>query len=326
MKRNLAGLSDPLRVKGLTLKCRIVMAPVATDFATEAGVVTERLIEHYVRRAEALGLLIVEHSYILPQGRLSQRQLGLYDDSLISGLEKLTQSVQAMDTPIVAQITHAGSQTSEKTIGMPPVGPSASRGVHELQVSEIEDLCFAFVAAAERAVRAGFDGVEIHGAHGFLLNQFYSPLTNKRRDEYGGSLENRMRFPLEVVERVRAAVGEKILSYRLGADDMDRAGTGIEDSKIFAARLQEAGVDILDVSGGLCGSSPEKLKLVQGYFMGQARQIREVVDIPVVGVGGITDPYYADRFVREGAADLIAVGRALLKDPKWAIKALHILE
>jgi NADPH2 dehydrogenase len=326
VKRELAGLTDPLRVKGLTLKCRIVMAPMATEFATKEGAVTERLIDHYVKRSEALGLLIVEHSYISPQGRLSQRQLGLHDDNMIPGLKKLAQSVKATNTPVVAQITHAGAQTNEKITGISPVGPSSSKGVHELQVSEIKDLCYAFAAAAERAVRAGFDGVEIHGAHGFLLNQFYSPLTNKRSDEYGGSLEKRMRFPLEVVERVRAAVGEKILSYRLGADDMDPAGTGIEDSKIFGAKLQEAGVDILDVSGGLVSErSYEKLKHIQGFFMGQARQIREVVDIPVVGVGGITDPYYADRFVREGAVDLVAVGRALLKDPKWAIKALQRL-
>jgi NADPH2 dehydrogenase len=325
VKRELAGLSDPLRVKGLTLKCRIVMAPMATDFATKAGVVTERLIGHYVKRSKAIGLLIVEHSYVSPQGRLSQRQLGLHDDNMIPGLKKLVQSVKATNTPVVAQITHAGAQTTEKITGISPVGPSSSKGVHELQVSEIKDLCYAFATAAERAVRAGFDGVEIHGAHGFLLNQFFSPLTNKRSDKYGGSLENRVRFPLEVVERVREVVSGKILMYRVGADDLDPQGTRIEDSKRFALRLQEAGVDIMDVSGGLCGSCPEKLKAIQGYFVDQAHQIKEVVNTPVVGVGGIKNPEYADRLVREGIVDLIAIGRALLKDPEWAIRALQSL-
>jgi len=325
VKRELAGLSDPLTVKGLTLKCRIVMAPMATGFATEAGIVTERLVEHYTRRCRGLGLLIVEHGYVSPQGKLSQRQLGLYDDSMIPGLRKLVQSVKTTNTPVVAQITHAGAQTTEQITGTSPVGPSSSRGVHELQVNEIKDLYDDFAAAAERAVQAGFDGIEIHGAHGFLLNQFFSPSTNKRSDKYGGSLENRMKFPLEVVERIREVARGKILMYRVGADDLDPRGTRIEDSKRFALRLQDAGVDIMDVSGGLCGSCPEKLKNIQGYFVDQARQIKEAVNTPVVGVGGINDPGYADRLVREGMVDLIAVGRALLKDPEWAIKALQSL-
>jgi len=317
-------LSDPLTVKGLTLKCRIVMAPMSTGFATQAGAVTERLVEHYVMRSKALGLLIIGHSYVALQGKLSERQLGMHDDSLIPGLKKLVQSVQAIGTPIVAQINHAGACATERITGMPRVGPSSAGDVRELQVSQIEDLSCAFALAAERAIKAGFDGVEVHGAHGFLLNQFFSPLTNRRTDKYGGSLENRMRFPLEVVEKTRKIVGEKVLMYRLGVDESDSEGTRIEDSKRFALKLQDAGVDIIDVSGGLCGSRPEKMQGIQGYFVNSAHQIREVVNVPVVGVGGIKDPEYADKLVRDGMVDLVAVGTALWKDPEWAVKALQV--
>jgi 2,4-dienoyl-CoA reductase-like NADH-dependent reductase (Old Yellow Enzyme family) len=133
-----------------------------------------------------------------------------------------------------------------------------------------------------------------------------------------------MRFPLEVVEKTREMVGDKVLMYRLGVDELGPAGTGIEDSKKFALKLQDVGVDIIDVSGGLCGSRPERLQDVQGYFVNYAHQIREVVNVPVVGVGGINEPKYADRLVRDGMVDLVAVGTALWNDPEWAVKALQI--
>lgn len=320
------GLLDPLELRGLRLKNRVVMPPMYTGLATGKGAVTSRLVEHYVRRSKALGLLIVEHSYVSLDGKLSEKQLGIYDDKLISGLKKLSKSVHSFGTPVVIQINHAGSRTSKEVTGMQPVASSPSENSRELQIKEIEALAEAFAIAAERAIRAGFDGAEIHGAHGFLLNQFFSPLTNQRRDKYGGSLENRMRFPLEVVERVKRKVGGKLLLYRLGADDMDPAGTRIEDSQKFAVRLEEAGVDIIDVSGGLGGSRPEQLQGRQGYFIAQAQQIKKVVGVPVVGVGGITEPQYADKLIREGRVDLVAVGRELLKDPDWALKAVETLE
>jgi 2,4-dienoyl-CoA reductase-like NADH-dependent reductase (Old Yellow Enzyme family) len=252
--------------------------------------------------------------------------LGIYDDKLISGLKKLSKSVHDLGTPIVIQINHAGNRTTMEVTGMQPVAPSSDESARELKINEIEALVDAFAMAAGRAMRAGFDGVEVHGAHGFLLNQFFSPLTNRRRDGYGGSLENRMRFPLEVVQRVREIVGGKLLLYRLGADDLDPAGIQIEDSQKFVVRLEEAGVDIIDVSGGLGGSRPEQFQGRQGYFVPQAQQIKKVVGVPVIGVGGIKEPQYADRMIREGRVDLVAVGRELLKDPDWALKAIETLE
>jgi NADPH2 dehydrogenase len=322
----LVDLLDPLKIKGLTLKNRIVMPPMHTGLATSGGAVTENLIKHYVQRSRALGMLIVEHSYVSPDGKLSERQLGIYDDSLVGGLKKLASKIHATGTPAVIQINHAGRAAKMEITGMKPIAPSPIGDAREIRDDEIEALVGTFAMAAERAVRAGFDGVEVHGAHGFLLNQFLSPLTNRRRDKYGDSLENRMRFPLEVAKRVNEKIDGRLLLYRLGSDDLDSAGIRIEDSQKFAVKLQEAGVDIIDVSGGLCGSRPSQFQDIQGYFIPQARQIQKVVNTPVIGVGGITEPEYADKVIREENVDLVAVGRALLEDPDWATKAIKTLE
>jgi 2,4-dienoyl-CoA reductase-like NADH-dependent reductase (Old Yellow Enzyme family) len=318
----LVGFLDPLIVKGYKLKNRIVMPPMQTGLATTKGKVTKSLITHYVRRCEALGLLIVEHSYVTLDGRFSERQLGIYDDNLISGLKQLSRSIHMKDTPVVIQINHAGRSASQDIIGMQPVAPSKIGNARKLTIEEIEVLIEAFAKAAERAMKAGFDGVEVHGAHGFLLNQFSSPLVNKRKDDYGETIENRMRFPLEVVKRVKERISGRLILYRLGSVDIDQGGTHIEDSQKFALKLQEAGVDIIDVSGGLCGSRPIEFQGKQGFFIPQAQEIKKVIDIPVIGVGGIKEPDYANKIIQEGRVDLVAVGRSLFKDNNWATKAV----
>lgn len=323
---DLAKLLDSLEVKGLTLRNRIVMPPMQTGRATVEGAVTDKLIGFYVRRSAALGLLIVEHAYISRFGKLSPKQLGIYDDGLIFGLEKLADSIHAVGTPVVVQITHAGGVANEKLVGTKPGGPSATGKTRELTADEIASIVEEFTTAAGRAIEAGFDGVELHGAHGFLLNQFFSPLLNKRRDEYGGSLEDRMRFPLMVVKKVREMVKDRLLLYRLGADDLAPRGAHIEDSIAFAGKLEEGGIDVIDVSGGLCGSEPKQLRGVKGYFVPQACAIKKTVRVPVIGVGGISEAEYADTLVREGKVDLVAVGRALWKDPKWAEEAVEALK
>jgi 2,4-dienoyl-CoA reductase-like NADH-dependent reductase (Old Yellow Enzyme family) len=205
---------------------------------------------------------------------------------------------------------------------MPPCAPSASGEAREIRQDDIETLFSCFTQAAERAIRAEFDGVELHGAHGFLLNQFTSPLTNRRTDAYGGTLEKRLRFPLELVERVKARIGNHLLLYRLGADDLDPNGVSLEDSITFASKLVHAGVDILDVSGGICGSRPPQLKGTQGFFISQAHRIKTHVSVPVIGVGGIIDPGFANALIIDEKVDLVAVGRALLNDPQWTEQAL----
>jgi 2,4-dienoyl-CoA reductase-like NADH-dependent reductase (Old Yellow Enzyme family) len=195
----------------------------------------------------------------------------------------------------------------------------------ELEKHEIQSLVRLFGEAARRACKAGFDAVEVHGAHGFLLNQFTSPLSNRRTDEYGGSFEKRIRFPLEVVEEVRKALGSySPLLYRLGAYDGQGRGVTIGECQAFARKLVAAGVNTFDVSGGLMGSRPEGLTS-QGYFLPLAEKIRQAVEVPVIGVGGIKDPDFADEAIRRKKVDLVAVGRAILADPDWALNATKTL-
>jgi 2,4-dienoyl-CoA reductase-like NADH-dependent reductase (Old Yellow Enzyme family) len=321
----LMGLLDSLKIGELILKNRIVMPPMYTGLATTKGEVTDELVNHYVLRCKALGLVIIEHSYVAVEGKLSEKQLGVYDEDLIPGLLKLSSRVQDTGTPVVLQISHAGSRTISDVTGIKPVSSSANDGARELQIDEINALAEGFAKAAQWGIKAGFDGIEVHGAHGFLLNQFTSPLTNQRCDGYGGSLENRLRFPLEVVRRVKEKVGKKLLFYRLGSDDRDPCGTRIWDSQKFAVKLEKAGVDLIDVSGGICGSRPEKLQGVQGYFVPQAIQIKKVVNVPVIGVGGIKEVQFADKLIQQRKVDLVAIGRQLFKDPDWGIKAIELL-
>jgi 2,4-dienoyl-CoA reductase-like NADH-dependent reductase (Old Yellow Enzyme family) len=297
-----------------------------TGKATFEGAVTNKLINFYVRRSSALGLPIVEHAYVSPTGKIGPKQLGIYDDSLIGGFEKLAEHIHEVGAPAVVQISHAGGVTNKKVIGTEPAGPSARPKTRMLQVAEMEAIADDFARAAERAAKADCDGVELHGAHGYLLNQFFSPLLNKRDDKYGGSLENRIRFPLLVVEKVRERLKGKLLLYRLGSDDLAPQGTHIEDSVVFAKKLEATGVDIIDVSGGMCGSEPKQLKHIKGYFIPQASEIKKAVSIPVIGVGGITDAKFADKLVSEGKVDLVAVGRAFWRDNRWAEKAIETLK
>ncbi len=296
-----------------------------TGRATFEGAVTSKLINFYVRRSSALGLPIIEHAYVSPMGKIGPKQLGIYDDKLISGFEKLAKGLHDVGAPAVVQISHAGGVTNKKVIGSEPAGPSARPKTRMLEVNEIEAIAEDFAQAAERAFKAGLDGVELHGAHGYLLNQFFSPLLNKREDKYGGNLENRMRFPLMVAEKVRQQIGNRLLLYRLGSDDLAPGGTHIEDSVIFAKKLEQSGVDIIDVSGGMCGSEPKQLRQIRGYFIPEATEIKKAVGVPVIGVGGIRDAEFADKLVREGKVDLVAVGRTLWRDNEWAEKAIETL-
>ena len=329
----MAGLLDPINIRHLELQNRIVLPPMATNRATSDGTVTDWVVEHYVKRARAgVGLIIVEHAYVLPAGKASRKQLGIHQNVLLPGLKELAQAVHQAGSKVGIQINHAGSRTSAEVIGMQPLAPSdvPVPGDEEIprpaSVDELEEISSAFALAARRAVQAGFDFVEVHGAHGFLLSEFLSPYTNRRSDAYGGSFENRCRFPLEVVSEVRQAIGQdSILFYRLGADDLIPGGLTIGDSARFASLLAAAGVDCIDVSGGLCGSRPEHLQSIPGYFVPLAEAIKREVEIPVIVAGGITEPEFAHELIRAGKVDLVAIGRAQLKDPLWAARAREAL-
>lgn len=329
----MAGLLDPISIRHLELKNRVVLPPMATTKSRDDGAVTDSVVEHYIKMARGgVGLIIVEHAYVFPSGKASGGQLGIHQDELLPGLQELAQAVHQSGSKVGIQINHAGSRTSDEVIGTQPLGPSdvPVPGDEEVprpaSADELEEISSAFASAARRSVQAGFDLVEVHGAHGYLLGQFLSPYTNRRSDAYGGSFENRCRFPLEVVRKIREAIGrEFILFYRLGADDLVPGGLTIGESARFVPLLADAGVDCIDISGGLCGSAPDHLQSIPGYFVPLAEDIKEVVDIPVIVAGGITEPEFADKLIRAGRVDLVAVGRAQLKDPGWAARAKEVL-
>ncbi|MCL6450265.1 MAG: NADH:flavin oxidoreductase [Acetobacteraceae bacterium] len=324
-------LFSEFRCCGLRLRNRLAMPPMATELAGPRGEVTPAHLEHYRARAEAgVGLIIVEHSFVAPEGRLSPRQLGAWDDALVPGLRELAQAIRAAGACAALQISHAGSLAQSRLTGAEPVGPSAvlhPRGKEvprELSEVGLAGVARAFGQAARRCREAGFDAVEVHGAHGFLLSQFLSPLTNRRSDAYGGGIDRRMRFPLEVVEEVRRAVGPDYpVFYRLGADDRLPGGLALDEAVKAAVALERAGVGLLDVSGGLGGSRPEGVG--PGYFLPLAAGVRAAVKVPVLNAGGLDDPEVAEAALREGKADIIGVGRALLADPGWVARARLVL-
>ncbi len=326
------GLFDPIKIKGLTLKNRIVMPPMANGKATDAGEVTDSHIAHYVARAKGgVGLIIIEHTFVAEDGRASKNQLGLYDDKLIPGLKRLVEAVHKERTKIIIQLNHVGAAASRLTTGMQPVGPSnfphprGSETPRQLSVSEMNALTVKFGEAARRAVEAGVDSVELHGAHGFLLCQFLSPYTNRRTDEYGGDLTGRLRFPTEVIKAVKSKLGKNMpLFYRFGADDMLEGGLSRDEAKLAAQQLEKAGLDVFDVSGGI-GGDGSRNKTEQGYYVPLATGIKEAVKAPVIGVGHITEPEYADKIIRGGKVDMVAIGRLLLANPDFPRQAAEKL-
>ena len=319
-------LQNAIQIGSLTLKNRLVMPPMATGKSYN-GRVTEDLIAYYRDRAQysAPGLIILEHAFITPAGRASAGQLSIADDGCIAGLSDLVQAIHQAGSAVIAQLNHAGSGAEPETPGVNlsasavPSPRKAELGTpREMTAEEIHETVAAFARAAERAVKAGCDGVEIHSAHSYLLNQFYSPLTNHRTDEYGvQTMENRLRFHLEAIAAVRKAVGPAVpIALRLGGADYLPGGSTEEDA-VEACRLFEAaGVDLIDLSGGMCGyvrpDHPEP-----GYFATMSEKVKAAVHTPVLVTGGVKTIADAEALLGADKADLIGVGRALYRDAHW---------
>lgn len=327
-------LLKPLQIGELTLKNRLVMPPMETSKAEVNGKVSKDILDYYEEKSQGgyISLIIIEHSFINQQGKASEQQLSVADKSDVEGLKKIADIIHKNGSKAVMQINHAGSATTKEITGLEPVGPSAVPNARkgnvprELTREEIKDITKEFKDAALLVKEAGFDGVEIHSAHGYFLNQFFSPLTNKRQDEYGGELHNRIRIHLEIIKSVREAVGDKFpILLRLGVADYMEGGTTIEDSKKAAIEFEKAGVNILDVSGGFGGYTVSG-STEQGYFAPLTGAIKEVVSIPVILTGGITEPQAAEKLLSEGKADLIGVGRAIYKDSKWGENAIKSIK
>lgn len=325
-------IKQPLVIKNVKLNNRIAMPPMASE-KTEDGHITPAHHHYYRKRTKGghIGLVVTEHMYICPEGQATPGQIYIGDDSCIEGLRSLTDAIHESGAKCFAQINHAGYKAPEKLIGMQPVSASAMEfrlksgervTPAELSKEEIKRIAACFAAAALRAKEARYDGVEIHAAHGYLLCQFYSPLSNRRTDEYGGSLENRVRLHLEVIAAVRAAVGgDYPVAIRMGGCDYMEGGSSIEDCVEACKMFEKAGIDLIDLSGGHCGFQPEGREGV--LFEDMAKAVKAEVAVPVILTGGIVDGETAERLLQENACDIVGIGRALLKDPSWAENQIY---
>jgi 2,4-dienoyl-CoA reductase-like NADH-dependent reductase (Old Yellow Enzyme family) len=338
-------LLTPMQIRGVTLRNRIGMSPMCQYSATEGFANDWHLVHLGSRAAGGVALVMVEATAVTREGRISPGDLGIWSDEHVEPLARIARFVRSQGAVAAIQLAHAGrkascdlpwrggvSLKSPADGGWPIVGPSPlpfSEGdpvPRELDGKGVQEVVAAFEAAAQRALRAGFQVIEIHSAHGYLLHEFLSPLSNRRTDEYGGSLENRTRLLLAVAERLRGTIPAELpLFVRISATDWVEGGWDIDQSVELAKRLKNVGVDLIDVSSG--GTIPHaRIPVGKGYQVPFARQIREEAEIATGAVGLITDPEHADELITGGDADLVFVGRELLREPYWALKAAQALD
>ena len=320
-------LFSAIDVGGKTLENRITMAPLYLGYAAEGGWISPMLLEHYRLMAQSgAALITVENATVdHPAGSGSNRTIRLDTDDNLSGLKELAGEIQKQGALAGIQINHAGrfAGTAE------PVAPSAvdtfGRTPRALTKDEIKNICDKFRDAARRAKSAGFDMVELHGGTGYLLSQFVSPRTNQRTDDYGGSLENRMKFPLEVLSAVKSEVGDLPVGYRFLADEFLDDGLKPEESNELAKKLSEAGAAYLSVMGGTYESftKPEIIQRskTEGYMADLSEAVKKHVSVPVIAAGRISSPQTAENIIAGGRADLVGLARVLWADPEWPQKA-----
>ncbi|MGL5406477.1 MAG: NADH:flavin oxidoreductase/NADH oxidase [Propionibacteriaceae bacterium] len=333
-------LFEPLTLRGLTIRNRIWLSPMCT-YSARNGVPNDWHLMHYgARAAGGFGLLIAEATGILPEGRITSACLGLWNDEQTAGFKRIVDFCHSQGAAFGVQLQHAGRKAGSN----PPFEDDSDQGIEgggwstiapsacafegmatpaELSVAQIGELVAAFAASAQRAVAAGMDFVEIHGAHGYLVHQFYSPLSNHRTDSYGGIFENRVRFLLEVVDAVRNVIPETMpLFVRISATDWSSEGWTLEDSVRLAPLLTARGVDVVDTSTG--GNQIVPIPLEPGYQVPHAAAIR-AAGITTSAVGLITEPAYAESILQAQKADAICLGRVALREPTWPLRAAHEL-
>lgn len=315
-------LFEPYTIKDVTLKNRIVMSPMCMYSAAEDGKVNDWHLVHYPARAVGqVGLIIVEATAVTPEGRISEQDLGIWSDEHLTGLQRLVSLVHAHGAKIGIQLAHAGRKSEVRGDILAPTALAFDETMKmpkEMTTADIKRTIEAFAEGARRAKEAGFDVIELHGAHGYLINEFLSPLTNHREDEYGGSPENRLRFLKEIIQSVRN-VWNGPLFVRISASDYHENGLQAEDYSEIAKQLKEWDVDLIDVSSGAV--VPAKIPVFPGYQVPFAETIKHGADIPVGAVGMISSPLQAEEILRNDRADLIFLGRELLRDPHWPRRA-----
>lgn len=316
---------------GVALRNRFVRSATWEGLATEEGACTPELAKVIADLAEGqMGLIISSHAFVAPEGQAGPRQIAVYDDRFVEGLKLLAGAAHDHHSKIVLQLAHAGIRAFRPLTRREPIGPSplerteGERG-RAMTTEEIEDTIAAFVAAARRAEEAGFDGVQIHAAHGYLLSQFLSPHFNRRTDNYGGSLKNRVAVVLEILRRTKATMGDSFpVLIKLNSEDFLDDGFTIREMLQVAAMLEEAGIDAIELSGGVndpaCHYSPVRegtplTEEEEAYYRPAARRYRERIHVPLILVGGIRSYDVAKELVEDGLADYVALSRPLIREP-----------
>jgi len=334
IKDSVKYLFSPFRFKGLTLKNRIVLPALASFMLDDDGSITDKTVNHYrLRAAGGPAMVITEACAVSPEGIVSNHQARIYDDLFIKGLSKIARAIKSQGAVPAIQLQHAGRQTSIKVIKQKPYAPSPLRcptitgDVEPLTIAGIRLLIAKFGDAAVRAREAGFELIEIHGAHGYLINQFLSGFSNIRKDEYGGDTDGRTRFAGKVVQEIRKRMGNDFpLSFKISAQEFVPGGIAVKESIRIIEILVGAGIDIVQVSAGN-DATPEWI--CQPGFMKKAcladsaEKIRKTLGIPVMTVGRINDPFIASEIIKTQKADLVCIGRGLLADPQMPQKAMQ---
>jgi 2,4-dienoyl-CoA reductase-like NADH-dependent reductase (Old Yellow Enzyme family) len=336
-------LFDPLTLRGMTTRNRIWLAPMCQYSCFDRdGVPNDWHLVHLGARATGgFGLVLTEASAVLPEGRISPEDAGIWGEEHIAGWKRVTDFAHTQGAMIGIQLAHAGRKASThgpfaavegsagpedggwSTVAPSPVAFTGLAAPRELSLDEIAEVVAAFGAAAERAERAGFDAIEIHAAHGYLLHEFLSPLSNQRTDTYGGSFENRTRIVVEVVDAIRAVWSDdKPLLIRFSATDWVEGGWTTEETGELTLLLKDHGVDLVDVSSGALVAEA-RIEVSPGYQVPFARAVRERSGMATGAVGMITDPHQAQQVLDEESADVVFVGRAALREPSWPLRAAY---
>jgi 2,4-dienoyl-CoA reductase-like NADH-dependent reductase (Old Yellow Enzyme family) len=322
-------LFETTEINGMKLSNRFVRSATWEGMAGNDGSVTPALVNLMRQLAKGqVGLIISSHAYIKPEGQAGPKQIGVYQDALIDGLCQMTQAVHEQGGKIILQMAHSGGLANPKITGQLPLAPSDLEGITKLPCKtmtkdDIQELTEAFGLAAQRAKKAGFDGIQIHAAHGYLMNQFLSPFFNKRTDAYGGAVESRYRALQEVLKKVRSMVGQAFPALiKLNSQDFLEGGLDLEDSLKIGKWLQDDGIDAIELSGGtfLSGPlTPSRMGITseekEAYFLEAAKVFKEKIAVPLILVGGIRSLPVAEGIIDQGVADYISMSRPFIREP-----------
>lgn len=322
-------LFESSTINGMVLKNRFVRSATWEGMAKEDGTCTPGLVDLMATLAKGgVGLIITGHAYVRSDGQASPQQLGVYKDELIPGLEEMTRAVHEQNGKIVMQLAHAGFRAIGELTGQPPIAPSAVETESklpqkEMTIQDIKEITQAFAQAAARAKKAGFDGVQIHSAHGYLLSQFLSPLYNHRNDAYGGNIQNRARALLEALKAIRMEVGPDYpIMVKLNTQDFVENGLTLKDSVQVGSMLAKEGINAIELSGGLPTAfklGPSRMgiksKEKEAYFRDEARAFKEKIQVPLILVGGIRSYHIAKGLIDGGVADYISMSRPFIREP-----------